>query len=49
MLMVGKLKPREKQFVQEYTHEVDITPWKHTKIVGAAICVIVIGVYVYFA
>ncbi len=40
MLIIGKLKPREEAFVQEYTEEVDITPWKHTKIVGTAICVL---------
>jgi SSS family solute:Na+ symporter len=49
MLIIGKLKPREKPFVQEYTKQVDITPWKYTNQAAAAICVIVIGVYIYFA
>jgi len=49
MLIIGKIKPREEAFVQEYTKQVDITPWKYTKQVGIAICVIVVGVYVYFA
>ena len=49
MLLIGLVKPRKEAFVQVYTEEVDITPWKHTKIVGIAICTIVIGVYVYFA
>jgi SSS family solute:Na+ symporter len=49
MLVIGKIKPREEAFVQEYTKQVDITPWKYTKQVGIAICVIVIGVYIYFA
>ena len=49
MLIIGKLKPREDPFVQEYTKQVDITPWKYTKQTGMAICVIVVGVYVYFA
>ncbi|MFT7330423.1 MAG: SSS family solute:Na+ symporter [Roseivirga sp.] len=49
MLVIGKIKPREEAFVQEYTKQVDITPWKYTKQAGIAICVIVIGVYVYFA
>jgi len=48
MLVIGKIKPRKEAFVQEYTEEVDITPWKHTNVVGVAICVLVIGVYVYF-
>lgn len=49
MLVIGKLKPMKKPFVQEYTKQVDITPWKYTKQAGIAICVIVIGVYIYFA
>ena len=49
MLIIGKIKPREEAFVQEYTKQVDITPWKYTKPAGIAICVIVIGVYIYFA
>jgi SSS family solute:Na+ symporter len=49
MLGIGKLKPREEDFVQEYTKQVDITPWKYTKQTGIVICVIVIGVYIYFA
>ena len=49
MLVIGKLKPMKEPFVQEYTKQVDITPWKYTKQAGIAICVIVIGVYIYFA
>jgi SSS family solute:Na+ symporter len=49
MLVIGKLKPRKEDYVQEYTKQVDITPWKHLKVAGLAICAIVIGVYVYFA
>ena len=49
MLIIGKLKPREEPFVQEYTQQVDITPWKYVKQAGIAICVIVVGVYIYFA
>lgn len=49
MLIIGKLKPREEPFVQEYTKQVDITPWKYTRQAGLAICVIVVGVYIYFA
>jgi SSS family solute:Na+ symporter len=48
MLIIGKLKPREAAYEQEYTKQVDITPWKYLKITGIAVCVIVIGVYVYF-
>jgi SSS family solute:Na+ symporter len=49
MLIIGKLKPREEAYVQEYTKQVDITPWKYLKPASIAICVIVIGVYIYFA
>jgi len=49
MLVVGKIKPRKEAFVQEYTKQVDITPWKYTKQTGIAISAIVIGIYIYFA
>ena len=49
MLIIGKIKPRAEAFVQEYTEQVDVTPWKYVKQTGIAICVIVIGVYIYFA
>lgn len=49
MLIIGKIKPRETDFIQKYTEQVDITPWKYVKQTGIVICVIVIGVYVYFA
>ena len=49
MLIIGKIKPREEPFVQQYTKQVDITPWKYVKHVSVVICLIVIGVYVYFA
>lgn len=49
MLIIGKLKPREVAFKLAYTKQVDITPWKYLKITGIAICVIVIGIYIYFS
>jgi SSS family solute:Na+ symporter len=49
MLVIGKIQPRETAFVQEYTQQVDIKPWKHVKFAGITVCVIVIAVYVYFA
>ncbi|RZS99111.1 solute:sodium symporter family transporter [Aquimarina brevivitae] len=49
MLFIGKIKPRETPYVQEYTKEVDIKPWKYVNIVGILICIIVIGVYIYFS
>lgn len=49
MLLIGKFYPRKEEFVQEHTKQVDISPWKYTKQAGIAICVIVIGIYIYFA
>ncbi len=48
MLIIGKLYPREEAYEQEYTKEVDITPWKYTKVVGIIICLIVVSTYIYF-
>jgi len=49
MLIIGKIKPRETDFVQEYTQQVDIKPWKYVKAAGLGICIIVLAVYIYFA
>jgi SSS family solute:Na+ symporter len=49
MLIIGKIKPRKEPFQLEYTKQVDITPWKHTKIVGSLVVLIVVSIYIYFA
>jgi len=49
MLLIGKINPRKEPYIQKYTEQVDITPWKYVKQAGIAICIIVIGVYIYFA
>ena len=49
MLLIGKLYPRHEDYIQEYTKQVDITPWRYVKQAGILICIIVIGVYIYFA
>ena len=49
MLLIGKFYPREEPFVQKYTEQVEITPFKYVKQFGAIICLIVIGIYIYFA
>ncbi|MDG2195123.1 MAG: solute:sodium symporter family transporter [Polaribacter sp.] len=49
MLIIGKLYPRKTVYIQAFTKEVDITPWKYTKSVGMAICIIVITTYFYFS
>ncbi|PKV50187.1 SSS family solute:Na+ symporter [Aquimarina sp. MAR_2010_214] len=48
MLIIGKLYPRKEAYEQQYTKEVDITPWKYTKLVGVFVCIIVISTYIYF-
>jgi SSS family solute:Na+ symporter len=49
MLVIGKLRPRESEFVLPYTKEVDITPYRFVKPVGLAIVIVVILSYVYFS
>ena len=49
MLLIGKYNPRAEAYVQEYTKQVDIKPWKHLNSVGITICIIVLGIYIYFA
>jgi SSS family solute:Na+ symporter len=49
MLIIGAIYPRKEAYVQEYTKQVDITPWKYVKQAGIAICIIVISVYIYFS
>lgn len=48
MLIIGKLKPRETDYVQEYTNEVNITNWKYVKPVGLIITLVVISTYLIF-
>ena len=47
-MLIGKIKPRETDYIQEYTKQVDIAPWKYVNIVGITIGLIVIGVYIFF-
>ena len=49
MLVIGKISPRKEAYVLHYSKDVDITPWKLLKPMGILICVIVIGIYIYFA
>jgi len=49
MLIIGKVAPRETDFELEYTQKVSIEPYKFLVPVGITICVIVIGIYMYFA
>jgi len=49
MLLIGKFKPRETPYVQEYTKQVEITPFKYVRQFGMIIVIIVVGIYIYFA
>ncbi len=49
MLLIGKFYPRKEDYIQKYTEQVDITPWKYVKVAGAAICIVVVGIYVFFS
>lgn len=48
MLLIGRWKPRAEVYAQQYTRQVDITPWKYVKITGVAIVLIVVSTYIYF-
>ena len=49
MFVVSKFYPRETDYVQEYTRQVDITNWKYLKPVGYAIVAMVVGLYIYLS
>ncbi len=49
MLLIGRLFPRATPFSLEYTEQVDITPWKYVKQVSLLVCVLVVGIYIYFS
>jgi|TARA_B110000879_G_scaffold212345_1_gene308179 SSS family solute:Na+ symporter len=49
MFVVSYLKPRVTDYTQEYTKQVDITPWKYLKPVGYIIVAVVIGLYIYLS
>ncbi len=49
MLVIGELKPSKSEFIQEDVKAVDMTPWKHAKIVGGILVIIVLLIYICFA
>ena len=48
MLVIGLVKPRDEPYVQRYTEDVEIQPWKHAKAGGIAVIVLVGVIYVLF-
>ena len=49
MLVIGRLRPRAEDFVQDDVQAVDMTPWRHARPVGAVLAIIVVLIYVVFA
>ena len=48
MLVLGRIWPRKKAYVQVYTKQVDIMPWRYVKPIGLVITLIVISTYFVF-
>ncbi|KAA0012713.1 solute:sodium symporter family transporter [Billgrantia pellis] len=49
MLIIGKLRPRETDWIQEYTGEVDLTPWRGALPASLVLVLLVIAIYAAFA
>ena len=49
MLLISKLKPAKTAYVESYSHDVEIVPWKHAKLAGAVISFITVAFYVFLA
>jgi len=49
MLVISIFKPAERIYEQEYTHDVDITPWKHAKLAGFGLSAAAILFYILLA
>lgn len=49
MIVIGKLKPRETDFVLEDVGAVDLTPWKYAKPASALCFICMLGVYWLFS
>lgn len=49
MLIVGKIKPRETEYIQEYTEQVDIVPWSKSKLVSIIITILMLCIYALFS
>ena len=49
MLIIAKLHTRAEDLVQEDVKAVDMTPWKHGKLAGIVLCLLVVLIYAKFA
>ncbi len=48
-LILGAIWPRETEFVQEDVGAVDMTPWRHAKLVGLLLIIGIFAIYALFA
>lgn len=49
MFVIGYFRPRSEPYIQKYTKQVDITPWKPVKLFGIVIVLIVVSIYYMFS
>ncbi|WP_179021803.1 solute:sodium symporter family transporter [Winogradskyella forsetii] len=49
MFIVSTIKPRDTDYIQEFTKQVDITNWKYLKPVGFIITTMVVALYIYLS
>jgi SSS family solute:Na+ symporter len=49
MLVISRFKPAKETYVQEYSHDVEITPWKHVRLVAFVISLAAVLFYVLMA
>lgn len=49
MLVMGEISPTEEEFDQVDVRAVDMTPWKHARLVGSILAATVLMIYIIFA
>ena len=49
MMIITIIKPRSQPYIQEYTRQVELSPWKHVKIAGATIAILAVAIYLFFS
>ncbi len=49
MLVIGELRPLEREWVQQDAKALDLTPWRHARLASAVLVVAVIAIYLLFA
>jgi len=48
MVLIGMWWPLEEPYVQQYSRDVDITPWRFARVTGVVVAVATIAIYLYF-